>query len=64
MKGVAVVAASRTANGSFQDAQADVPAPESGAIFIRALLEQTGLGFARRGCQFDVGTSCDRRSNP
>ncbi|MCD5996197.1 hypothetical protein KDX38_21375 [Pseudomonas sp. CDFA 602] len=64
MKGVAVVAASLIANGSFQNAPGDVPAPEPGTIVIRALLEQTGLGFARRGCQFYVGTSCDRRSNP
>ncbi|CAG8865705.1 Acetyl-CoA acetyltransferase [Pseudomonas fluorescens] len=43
MKDVVVVAATRTAIGSFQGALASVPAVELGAAVIRRLLEQTGI---------------------
>ncbi|MCW2293433.1 acetyl-CoA C-acetyltransferase [Pseudomonas sp. BIGb0408] len=43
MQDVVIVAATRTAIGSFQGALADVPATELGAAVIRRLLEQTGL---------------------
>ena len=39
---VVIVAATRTAIGSFQGSLAEIPAPELGAIVIRRLLEQTG----------------------
>ncbi|TBV03758.1 acetyl-CoA C-acetyltransferase [Phytopseudomonas dryadis] len=43
MQDVVIVAATRTAIGSFQGALAGVPATELGAAVIRRLLEQTGL---------------------
>ncbi|MDZ5605019.1 acetyl-CoA C-acetyltransferase [Pseudomonas sp. RP23018S] len=43
MNEVAIVAATRTAIGSFQGALANVSAVELGAAVIRRLLEQTGL---------------------
>ncbi|WP_028696540.1 acetyl-CoA C-acetyltransferase [Pseudomonas cremoricolorata] len=43
MNEVAIVAATRTAIGSFQGALANVPAVELGAAVIRQLLAQTGL---------------------
>ena len=47
MQDVVIVAATRTAIGSFQGSLAEVPAPELGAIVIRRLLEQTGLDAAQ-----------------
>ncbi|WP_120994957.1 acetyl-CoA C-acetyltransferase [Stutzerimonas urumqiensis] len=46
MKEAVIVAATRTAIGSFQGALANIPAPELGAAVIRRLLEQTGLDGA------------------
>ncbi|OEO26141.1 acetyl-CoA acetyltransferase [Pseudomonas sp. J237] len=46
MQDVVIVAATRTAVGSFQGALAQVPAVELGAVVIRALLEQTGIDSA------------------
>ncbi|MBQ54614.1 MULTISPECIES: acetyl-CoA C-acetyltransferase [Pseudomonas] len=46
MQDVVIVAATRTAVGSFQGALAQVPAVELGAVVIRALLEQTGIDGA------------------
>lgn len=43
MQEVVIVAATRTAIGSFQGSLAGIPAPELGAAVIRRLLEQTGL---------------------
>ena len=43
MQDVVIVAATRTAVGSFQGSLANVPAVELGATVIRALLEQTGV---------------------
>ncbi len=43
MHEVVIVAATRTAIGAFQGALANIPAPELGAVVIRALLEKTGL---------------------
>ena len=43
MQDVVIVAATRTAVGSFQGSLANIPAPELGAAVIRRLLEQTGL---------------------
>jgi len=43
MREVVIVAATRTAIGSFQGSLANVPAVELGAAVIRRLLEQTGL---------------------
>ena len=43
MQDVVIVAATRTAIGSFQGALAGVPATDLGAAVIRRLLEQTGL---------------------
>ncbi|TRX72730.1 thiolase family protein, partial [Pseudomonas mangiferae] len=43
MQDVVIVAATRTAIGSFQGSLAQVPATELGAVVIRALLEKTGL---------------------
>lgn len=43
MQEVVIVAATRTAIGSFQGSLAAIPAPELGAAVIRRLLEQTGL---------------------
>lgn len=43
MHEVVIVAATRTAVGSFQGSLAGIPAPELGAIVIRRLLEQTGI---------------------
>lgn len=43
---VVIVAATRTAVGSFQGALAQVPAVELGAVVIRALLEQTDIDGA------------------
>ena len=38
-----IVAATRTAVGSFQGSLATIPAPQLGAIVIRSLLQQTGV---------------------
>ncbi|MBB3102606.1 acetyl-CoA C-acetyltransferase [Azomonas macrocytogenes] len=46
MQDVVIVAATRTAIGSFQGALAQIPASELGATVIRALLERTGLAPA------------------
>ena len=43
MQDVVIVAATRTAIGSFQGSLANVPAVELGATVIRALLEKTGI---------------------
>ncbi|QDQ28036.1 acetyl-CoA C-acetyltransferase [Chitinimonas arctica] len=43
MSEVVIVAARRTAIGSFGGSLAKIPAPELGAIVIKALLEQTGV---------------------
>lgn len=43
MKEVVIVAATRTAIGSFQGALANIPAPDLGAIVIKSLLEQSGV---------------------
>lgn len=43
MNEVVIVAATRTAVGSFQGGLASIPAPQLGAIVIRRLLEQTGV---------------------
>ncbi len=47
MNDVVIVAATRTAIGSFQGALATVPAVELGAAVIKRLLEQTGLDPAQ-----------------
>ncbi|MFB4370322.1 MULTISPECIES: acetyl-CoA C-acetyltransferase [unclassified Pseudomonas] len=47
MQEVVIVAATRTAIGSFQGALADVPATELGAAVISRLLEQSGLDGAQ-----------------
>lgn len=47
MNEVVIVAATRTAIGSFQGALASVPAVELGAAVIKRLLEQTGLAPAQ-----------------
>jgi acetyl-CoA C-acetyltransferase len=46
MQDVVIVAATRTAVGSFQGSLAGIPAVDLGAAVIRALLEQTGLNGA------------------
>lgn len=46
MQSVVIVAATRTAVGSFQGALAGIPAFELGAAVIRRLLQQTGLDAA------------------
>ncbi len=43
MQDVVIVAATRTAVGSFQGSLANIPAVDLGAAVIRALLEKTGL---------------------
>jgi acetyl-CoA C-acetyltransferase len=43
MRKVVIVAATRTAIGSFQGSLSQIPAVELGATVIRALLEQTGV---------------------
>lgn len=43
MHEVVIVAATRTAVGSFQGGLASIPAPQLGAIVVRRLLEQTGV---------------------
>jgi acetyl-CoA C-acetyltransferase len=43
MNEVVIVAATRTAIGSFQGALAEIPATELGAAVVRHLLEQTGI---------------------
>ncbi|MCY1398538.1 Acetyl-CoA acetyltransferase [compost metagenome] len=43
MNEVVIVAATRTAIGSFQGALAEIPATDLGAAVIRQLLEQTGI---------------------
>ena len=43
MHEVVIVAATRTAVGSFQGSLANISAPELGAIVVRSLLEQTGV---------------------
>ena len=47
MNDVVIVAATRTAIGSFQGALATVPAVDLGAAVIKRLLEQTGLAPAQ-----------------
>ena len=47
MQDVVIVAATRTAVGSFQGSLAHVPAVDLGAAVIRQLLEQTGLDGAQ-----------------
>jgi acetyl-CoA C-acetyltransferase len=47
MNEVVIVAATRTAIGSFQGALAGIPATELGAAVIRHLLEQTGVDAAQ-----------------
>jgi len=47
MKEVVIVAATRTAVGSFQGSLANIPAAELGAAVIRHLLEQTKLDAAQ-----------------
>lgn len=47
MNDVVIVAATRTAIGSFQGALAGIPATELGAAVIRHLLEQTGVDPAQ-----------------
>ena len=47
MNEVVIVAATRTAIGSFQGALSAIPATELGAAVIRRLLEQTGLDAAQ-----------------
>jgi acetyl-CoA C-acetyltransferase len=47
MNEVVIVAATRTAIGSFQGALAGIPATELGAAVIRHLLEQTGIDAAQ-----------------
>ena len=47
MNDVVIVAATRTAIGSFQGALASVPAVDLGAAVIKRLLEQTGLDPAQ-----------------
>lgn len=47
MNEVVIVAATRTAIGSFQGALAAIPATELGAAVIRSLLEQTGIDAAQ-----------------
>ncbi len=43
MHEVVIVAATRTAVGSFQGSLASMPAPQLGAVVVRRLLEQTGV---------------------
>ncbi|MDY0205092.1 MAG: acetyl-CoA C-acetyltransferase [Pseudomonas sp.] len=43
MHEVVIVAATRTAVGSFQGSLASIPAPQLGAIIVRSLLEKTGV---------------------
>ncbi|HKM36643.1 MAG TPA: acetyl-CoA C-acetyltransferase [Thiopseudomonas sp.] len=43
MHEVVIVAATRTAVGSFQGSLASIPAPQLGAIVVRSLLEKTGV---------------------
>ena len=47
MQDVVIVAATRTAIGTFQGSLAEIPAPELGALVIRRLLEQTRLDPAQ-----------------
>ena len=47
MNEVVIVAATRTAIGSFQGALSAIPATELGATVIRRLLEETGLDGAQ-----------------
>ncbi|UXY52265.1 acetyl-CoA C-acetyltransferase [Pseudomonas tohonis] len=47
MQDVVIVAATRTAVGSFQGSLANIPAPELGSAVIRQLLAQTGLDGAQ-----------------
>lgn len=46
MQDVVIVAATRTAVGSFQGALANIPAVELGAAVIRQLIQQTGIDAA------------------
>lgn len=43
MSDIAILAATRTAIGSFQGALSGIPAPELGAALIRSVLERTGV---------------------
>ena len=43
MHEVVIVAATRTAVGSFQGSLAQIPAPQLGALVVRSLLEKTGV---------------------
>lgn len=47
MRDVVIVAATRTAVGSFQGSLANIPAVDLGAVVIRQLLQQTGLDGAQ-----------------
>jgi len=47
MNEVVIVAATRTAIGSFQGALSAIPATELGAAVIRSLLEQAGVDAAQ-----------------
>ncbi|WP_407295488.1 acetyl-CoA C-acetyltransferase [Stutzerimonas zhaodongensis] len=47
MQNVVIVAATRTAVGSFQGALANIPAVDLGAAVIRQLLQQTGIDAAQ-----------------
>ncbi|MGR6740310.1 thiolase family protein, partial [Pseudomonas chlororaphis] len=47
MQDVVIVAATRTAVGSFQGSLANIPAVDLGAAVIRQLLAQTGLDGAQ-----------------
>nr|GEW80169.1 3-ketoacyl-CoA thiolase 2, peroxisomal-like [Tanacetum cinerariifolium] len=55
MQDVVIVAATRTAVGSFQGSLANIPAVELGAAVIRQLLAQTGLD----GAQPRAGTTAE-----
>jgi acetyl-CoA C-acetyltransferase len=46
-KEVVIVAAARTAVGSFGGSLADVPAHSLGAVVVRELLQRTGVGADR-----------------
>lgn len=46
MQDVVIVAATRTAVGSFQGALANIPAVELGAAVIRRLIQQSGIDAA------------------
>src|SRR5690349_8957727 len=43
MQDAVIVAAARTAMGSFQGSLSSIPAPELGAVVVRAVLERAGV---------------------